>query len=45
LLPTCRLERSATLPDSATRTVALGSIAAEIANAYSRFVIQVFPDA
>jgi glutaconate CoA-transferase subunit B len=33
------------LPDSATRAVIAGSIAAEIAKAYPRFVAQVFPTA
>ena len=33
------------LPDSATRAVIAGPIAAEIAKAYPRFVAQVFPDA
>ena len=33
------------LPDSATRGVIAGPIAAEIARAYPRFVIQAFPDA
>ena len=33
------------LPDSATRAVIAGPIAAGIANAYPRFVAQVFPNA